>query len=55
MREKERQRQCMRELIMKSELRSVQDYATAASFLSMPKKKVPEKIPDKVPSWFYFW
>lgn len=51
MRKKERERECMRELITNSELRSVQDYATAASFLSMPKKKVPEKVP----SWFPFW
>ena len=57
MREKERERQCMRELIMKSELRSVHDYAIAASFLSMPKKEI-KKVPEKketTPSWFYFW
>jgi hypothetical protein len=46
MRKKERERECMRELITNSELRSVQDYATAASFLSMPKKKDPEKVPS---------
>jgi hypothetical protein len=55
MRKKERERECMCELITNSELRSVQDYATAASFLSMPKKKKTTKVIEKVPSWFPFW
>jgi hypothetical protein len=50
-RQKEHERKCMRELITNSELRSVHDYAIAGSFLSMPKKKVIEKVP----SWFPFW